>query len=130
MRNGYAWVFCPKARTPPEEEKTRIDAFAEKRVKELKKNLPKPRKDYNYATDVYGKWRGARFYLIVVYACPGRNALSPSFEHKLARLECVGDGKYSLYALRHNGDWMPIRFNEGLNACLKELRENPWFTTP
>lgn len=127
MGKGYAWVFSPKARTPPENEKRRIEAFSEKLIKELKSSLPNPHKEWNYVTDVYSKWHGGRFYLMEKYACPGPRALSPFFEVGMARLDCIGEGKYAVYAMRHNGQWMPIRFNESLNSCLKELAQNEWF---
>lgn len=120
-------MFCPKAQKPPVEEKKRIDDFAENHVKKQKEHLPKPEKRFNYITDVYYKWRGVRFYLVAKYACPGPNALSPSFEDKFAKLECFGDGKYALYAERHNGEWMPIVYNKSLNECLNEMTGNPWF---
>lgn len=126
MAKGY-WVFSPSAVEPPDGEKRLIDAFAEKLIAKLKETFPKPRKEYNYVTDVYGKWSGGRFYLVERYACPSPRALSPFFEIGMARLDCFGNGNYAVYAKRHNGEWMPIRFNEGLRACLKELSENEWF---
>ncbi len=105
----------------------KIDEFAEKHVQKLKEHLPKPSKKFNYVTDVYARWRGLRLYLVAKYASPGRNPISPHFEDKFARLECFGNGKYSLYAERHNGQWMPIVYNKPLVECLKEMSRNPWF---
>ena len=47
----------------------------------------------NYITDITTKWLGSKCYFVSIYACPGPNAISPSFETKFARMEYVGDGK-------------------------------------
>ena len=50
--------------------------------------LPPPTdQQFNYLVDIGGKWNRNYFYFISTYACPGPNAVSPTFEAKLARLE-------------------------------------------
>lgn len=124
------WVFSPRASLISGKTKAEIDSFAEKRVNILKKMLAKqkPSKTCNYVTDIYCKWIQKRFYLCAKYACPGKNALSPSFESKFARLERIGDGTFRLFAMRHTGEWMPILSSHKLRECFKELETNSWFT--
>lgn len=123
------WFFSSHALAISNKTKTEIDAFAEKRIALLKKKLAmkKPSKTFNYVTDIYYKWIQKRFYLCAKYACPGKNALSPSFESKFARLERIGGGTFRLFAMRHTGEWMPILPKARLCECLKELETNPWF---
>jgi hypothetical protein len=49
--------------------------------------------ELNYITDITTKWLGSKCYFVSIYACPGPNAISPTFETKFARMEYVGDGK-------------------------------------
>ena len=124
-----AWVFIPRALEISGEDKAKIDAFTEKRIAYLKRELAKkkPSKKWNYVTDIYCKWRQKRFYLCTKYACPGKNALSPSFESKFARLERIGDKSFRLSAMRHTGEWMHILPKATLHECFKELETNPRF---
>lgn len=123
------WFFSPKALPVSDKIRDEIDSFAEKRAAILKKRIAKqkPSKTYNYVTDIYCKWRQNRFYLCAKYACPGKNALSPSFESNFARLERIGDKSFRLFAMRHTGEWMQIISKARLRECLKELEANPWF---
>lgn len=123
------WVFVPRALEVSSKDKAKIDSFAEKMVANLKKLLAKqkPSKTFNYVTDIYCRWNQKRFYLCAKYACPGKNALSPSFESKFGRLERIGDKVFRLSAMRHTGEWMHILPKARLQECLKELEINPWF---
>ncbi len=82
---------------------------------------------FNYVTDITTKWLGSKLHFVSVYACPGPNALSPSFETKFARMEYVGDGKFALSFMRSTGQW--VRLYEGLTVdeCIKAIRDDPWF---
>src|SRR4028119_1877960 len=46
--------------------------------------------DFNYLTDIFGKWYRNYFYFCSTYNCPSPRAISPSFESRSARLEYVG----------------------------------------
>jgi len=123
------WVFFPKRQTMPPEYKNKINQRTEKLVARLKNDYVKrkPPKRWNYAADVYGKWRGNTFYLCAKYNCPGPNALSPSFESKFARLEYFGNNSFRLYAMRHNGEWLVIEGGAPLERCFQALETNTWF---
>ena len=77
----------------------------------------------NYITDIKTKWLGSKCYLISVYACPGPNALSPSFETKFARMEYAGDGKFALSFMRHTGQWVQLYESLSVDECLKAIQD-------
>lgn len=88
---------------------------------------PKPDAQFNYITDIGVKWYGNYFNFISTCACPGPNALSPTFESKFARMEYVGDGRFDLSFHRHAGEWIPIREAVSEDESLKAIQDNPWF---
>ncbi len=67
------------------------------------------------------------FNFCSTYACPGPNAISPSFESKFARMEYVGNSRFNLSFLRHTGKWVELFTGLTLDECLKAVREDPWF---
>lgn len=85
----------------------------------------------SYIVDIYTKWHRNYFYFCAKYACPGPNALSPSFDTGFARLECAGGvGRQSFFNLsymRHTGKWWEIRHGLSLEQCLAEVREGGFF---
>jgi len=89
---------------------------------------PKPDSQFNYITDLSGKWNRGYFYFIASYACPGLNAFSPAFETKFARMEYLGDGKFSLSYLRHTGAWFEIYETPSMDESLKAIQDDPCFT--
>src|SRR5260370_20957645 len=67
---------------------------------------PPPKKaKFNYLVDIYCKWRGIYFYLILKYCCPGPDALMPFFEMGLARLQYAGQQRFNLAYFRHTWRW-------------------------
>ncbi len=88
---------------------------------------PKPDASFHYLTDLSGKWNRGYFYFTAIYASPGPNALSPTFETKFARMEYVGDGHFALAYLRHTGAWVTIYEALSMDECLKAIQDNPWF---
>src|SRR5208337_151591 len=81
----------------------------------------------NYITDIGAKWYRNYFYFFSIYACPGPNALSPTFESKFARMERLGDGKFALYFKRHTGEWVGIYDSLSVDECMKAIQDDPWF---
>ena len=131
---GKTWIFNPKKKIAPEKDVTLINEWAENHIKHLKKDhIPnKPPKNLNYITDVYSEWVRGRFYLCAKYDCPGPNVMAPNFIHKFARLEYIGSelrpDRYSLYAMRHNGEWINMEFDAPLKNCLSTIEKDSWFT--
>jgi hypothetical protein len=82
---------------------------------------------FNYITDIRATWHRNYFYFFSIYACPGPNALSPTFESKFARMEPVDDGKFALYFMRHTGEWVGIFDALSLDECMRAIQDDPWF---
>ena len=128
------WMLSPAIRPKPSVPAT-IKAELEARALHLIENVlkpkhvlpPKPDAQFNYITDLSGKWSRGYFYFITSYACPGPNALSPTFESKFARMEYVGDGKFALSFQRHTGAWLGIYEALSVDECLKAIQDDPWF---
>src|SRR5436305_859525 len=79
--------------------------------KELKPKHIKPPPKHarsNYLTDIILKWHGSTLFLVSVYACPGPDAISPSFESRFARLRPAGRGLFDLSFMRHTGQWVEL----------------------
>ena len=93
------------------------------------KHVLPPQKDeqFNYITDIGVKWYRNYFYFISTYACPGPNAISPTFESKFARMEYLGDSTFTLSFMRHTGEWVGIFDDLSVDECMKAIQENPWF---
>ena len=91
--------------------------------------LPPPTDgQFNYIIDFGAKWYRNYFYFASTYACPGPNALSPTFESKFARLEHLGNGKFALYAMRYTGkEWIGILDELSVDECMQAIRDDPWF---
>jgi hypothetical protein len=82
---------------------------------------------FNYIVDFSARWHGAYLLFTAHYACPGPNALSPSFETNFARLGYFSRDHFNLWARRHNDQWMVLASDLTLDAAFAEMRSNPWF---
>lgn len=128
------WVYSPpKPAKPavPKATKAEVEARTREFIDaELKPRFvkPPPRKDrFNYLADITCNWHGAYFYVVGVFACPGPDAISPSFESKLARLLYVGPDRFNLAFQRHTGQWIELYEGLPLQQCLETIRDDPWF---
>src|SRR5262249_45717134 len=112
-----------------------IKAEVEAKAKSLIENVLKPRhvlppkKDarFNYITDIGAMWYRNYFYFFSTYACPGPNALSPTFESKFARMEHLGMNRFALYFMRHTGEWVGLYDSLSVDECMKAIQDDPWF---
>ena len=112
-----------------------IKAEVEAKARDLIENVLKPKhvqpppagEQFNYIIDIGAKWHSKYFYFFAIYACPGPNALSPTFESKFARMEPLGGGKFALYFLRHTGEWVGIYDSLSADECMNAIRDGPWF---
>jgi hypothetical protein len=129
------WVFGPtkpaKQRVP-DDLKTVVQTKATELVEQvLKPQHVKPPPDepqFNYITDLWARWQQSYFYFGATYGCPGPDAISPTFESKFARLEYVGDNRFSLAYLRHDDKWFVIFPGLKLDQCLEAVRIGGAFT--
>jgi hypothetical protein len=128
-----AWMIrsAKKSKSIPDSLKKEVEAKA----KDLIENVLKPKhvkppqenERFNYIIDIGTKWYRSYFYFFSTYACPGPNALSPTFESKFARMEYLGDGKFALYFMRHTGEWVGIYDALAVDECMKAIQDDAWF---
>lgn len=113
-----------------------IKAEVETKARDLIDNVLKPKHvlpppvgaQFNYIIDIQAKWYRNYFYFSSIYACPGPNALFPTFESKFARMEPLGDGKFALYGMRYTGkEWVGVLDARSVDDCMKAIQDDPWF---
>ena len=129
-----AWMIRP-AKKPkasvPDTLKAEVEAKASDLIADVlkPKHVRPPREDesFNYITDIGTKWYRHYFYFFSTYACPGPNALSPTFESNFARMEYIGDAKFALYFMRHNGEWVGIYDALSVDESMKAIQDDSWF---
>lgn len=133
-KQPLTWMVRPTRPKKPaisESLKAQVDAKAKELVETVLKPRfvqPPPKKPrFNYIIDVTAKWHRSSLYFISTYACPGPNALSPTFEAKFARMEFVGGSKFSLSFMRHTGKWVVLYERLSLDECLDAIKDDPWF---
>ena len=129
-----AWMPSP-ARTPKSSLPGTVKDEVETKARELIENVLKPQhvkppaqdEKFNYITDITTKWLGSKCYFVSIYACPGPNALSPSFETKFARMEYAGNGRFSLAFMRHTGQWVQLFEGQTVDECMTAIKDDSWF---
>ena len=110
------------------EVETKSQALIENVLKPKYVKPPKKNDQSNYITDIGAKWYRNYFYFSATYACPGPNALSPTFEWRFARLGPLPDGKFALYAMRYAGkEWVGVLDALSVDECMKAIQDDPWF---
>jgi len=129
-----AWVYAPKKppkQKVPDDLKAKVEAQASELVEKVLKprHVQPPPKEpkFNYIIDLRTKWQRSYLYFGATYACPGPNAISPTFETKFARMEFVGGNKFALSYMRHTGKWWEIFSRLSLDECLEHVRDDPIF---
>jgi hypothetical protein len=117
--------------TLPDSLKAELEAKANTLIEEVLKPryvLPPPNEGhFNYIIDIGAKWSRNSFLIFSTYACPGPNALAPTFEAKFAKLEILGRGLFALSFMRHTGKWVGIYESLSVDECLKAIQDDPWF---
>jgi hypothetical protein len=127
------WEISPqKKKTPlPASLKADVEAKAAALIENVLKPkhvLPPPKDEqFNYIIDIGAKWYRNYFYFFSTYACPGPNALSPTFESKFARMEYLGNATFALYFMRHTGEWVGLYDALSVDESLTAIRDDPWF---
>lgn len=119
-----------KSKPPiPATPKADLASKAQKLVENVRRPRyvqPPPKEPcFNYITDIWMKWIGSTLYFGATYACPGPNAISPSFESRFARMEPVGAGLFVLSYMRRNDKWFRLQPPQTGDACLDALA-NDW----
>jgi hypothetical protein len=128
------WVYSP-AKDPRTKVSDALRGEVERKANELidtalkAKYIEPPPKNpkFNYAIGLSTRWHGRYFYFVATYACPGPNAISPTFSVNFARLEHTATGRYNLAFMRHTGKWHELFSGQTLGECLTAIRDDPWF---
>ncbi|WP_413699411.1 hypothetical protein ACLKMH_18370 [Psychromonas sp. KJ10-10] len=125
------WIASPKPVKVTTLIKSSLDKEAGKLIDEVLKprsiKAPKLEGHSNYLVDIYTKWYGNSFYFCTKYNSPGKNAISPSFEMKLARMVHVGNEEFNLSYMRYNDKWLELHRNLTLQECLHAIEHEPYF---
>ena len=128
------WMFSaekqPKSAlsgTLKDEVDTKAKELIEKTLKPKHIQSPPEGSQFNYITGITTKWIGSTCYFISIYACPGPNAIAPTFEEKFARMELVGNAKFNLSFMQHTGKWVHLFTGISVDECLKAIEDDPWF---
>jgi hypothetical protein len=120
-----------KPHSIPDSLKTEVEAKAreliETGLKPKHVQPPPTGHQLNYITDITTKWLGSKCYFVSTYACPGPNAISPTFDSKFARMEYLGNDKFALYFMRHTGEWVGIYDALSVDECMKAIQDDAWF---
>jgi hypothetical protein len=129
-----AWMSSP-AKKPNSSLPGTVKDEVDTKARELIETVLKPKHiepppaghQLNCITDITSKWLGSKLYFISVYACPGPNAISPSFETKFAKMEYVDGGKFALSFMRHTGQWVQVYERLTVDECMKAIQDDAWF---
>ena len=115
------WIYSPKKPTPPQvldDLKAEVEAKGNELVEMYLEPMyikpPPEDQRWNYIIDLFTRSHRSFFYFCSTYACPGPNALSPTFESRFARMEYVGSDRFNLAYMRHTEKWWQVA--QGLTA--------------
>jgi hypothetical protein len=112
--------------------KERVGAAANRLVEEVLKPryvVPPPAEpQWNYKIDIYTTWFRGYLYFCATYACPGPNALSPTFETRFARMEYAGEERFHLAFMRYTGEWIEVYRDFTADQALNAIRDDPYFS--
>lgn len=133
-RRPKTWQFVPPRR-PKAPIPADVKADVEARAHELVEKVLKPKyvapppenPQWNYVVDIGLTWFRSYLYFCATYACPGPNALSPSFEVRFARMEYFGGGRFALAYMRYTGQWVELYPDLSLDECIEAIGSEPHF---
>ena len=128
------WVYSPRKPTSPKipaalkaQVSEKADELVDSYLKPTFIRPVPPDHQFNYMTDIYTKWWRSYFYFCSGYACPGPNALVPSFEARFARLAYTGNDRFTLSFMRYNDEWVEVYHEQTLDECLQAIKSDEWF---
>jgi hypothetical protein len=128
------WIYSPRKPTPPKippalkaEVERKGQALVDTYLKPTFVKPPPESPRFNYIIDIGVKWYRSYFYFYALYAVPGPNALTPTFESKFARLTYLGADRFSLAFMRHTGEWIELYHDQPLDSSLGAIQSDPWF---
>ncbi len=123
------WVRV-KALAP--EEKTAVAAACERFIAETMKPrfLPEIRPTpFNYALDIFGKWRGSKYSFITRYRSGLPDNAGEEFNSAFTRLdhveECLAETRFDVMWHRHTGQWWRLHSSVTLEEALRLIETEP-----
>ena len=81
----------------------------------------------SYVIDIYSKWWWNFIYFYAKYKDNRAEAIEPTYDWKLARIEYLKENKYNLAYFRHTGKWWVIFYEIPLEECFEAIEEMPHF---
>lgn len=117
-------------------EKAAVAAACERFIAEKLKPrfLPEIRRtQFNYAVDIFGKWRGNKYSFITRYRSGFPDNLGEEFDSAFTRLdhveECIAETRFDVMWHRHTGQWWRLHSAVTLDEALR-LIETEGFLQP
>jgi hypothetical protein len=129
------WAMNPhKAASAPLPEALKMEVTT--KANELIETVLKPRHiqpppenpQFNYISDIYGKWYRKAFYFSAEYRVAGPNPTVPTFEAKFARMQYAGNQRFHLSYMRYTGQWIELYTNLTVDECIETIRDDPFFS--
>ncbi|MDA1165468.1 MAG: hypothetical protein O3B13_20415 [Planctomycetota bacterium] len=77
---------------------------------------------FNCVSDLGTNWYRHYFYFIATCTCPSRNALSPTFESRFAKLQYPGGSKFAMYFMRHTRGWVGVYGERSVDECIEAVQ--------
>lgn len=78
----------------------------------------RPREEFNFPVDIYGKWHGANYRFIQRWRTPH----GEEFEAAYARLEYRGRDRFDIGWHRHTGQWFTLHRGVTLAEALRLMK--------
>jgi hypothetical protein len=129
------WTWAPgpqkKAKLPDalkKEAQTKANDLVERVLKPAYLKPPPENAEWNYPIDIWTKWHGSFFYFGSTWVCPAPNRITATFEERFARMDYMGDHRFTLAYFRHTGQWCVIHSGLTLDDCLELIGEGGPFT--
>lgn len=129
------WYYKPPKPKPDKLTKERIkercDKFIESVLKPKFISNEQSAVDELNVIDIYSKWWRNFIHFYAKYRDtrpePGAEAVEPTSDLKLARIEYLGENKYNLAYFRHTGKWWVIFYEISLEECFEAIEDMPHF---
>lgn len=77
---------------------------------------------YTYLTRIYTKWHSRYCYFCATYPHTSPNALAPTSETKVARLEYTSPEHFNLAYQCHTGSWLELHTGLNWDECLVVIK--------
>ena len=125
------WYYTPSKPKVDELTKERVkkecDAFIESVLKPRFITNEESSLDGTTLIDIYSKWWKNFIHINAIYQDTRPQAIKPSYDWKLARIEYMKENEYNLAYFRHTGKWWTIFYEIPLEECFEAIEDMPHF---